>query len=95
MTLSDDIDFKTHLRDLAKSSLVQFQDELIRNMDRTHLTKEHALNQLEVIGKLEVLLDVLLTQNQEIGGFGSYYTKKCLEQLGVLKMALQMEIDDD
>jgi hypothetical protein len=85
-------DTKNYFIELSNKILRELQDECIRDIDGSRLDKEHSLRILEVISKCELWLDVLLTQTEEIGGFGSSYPKKCLDSLKLFRTILDMEI---
>lgn len=86
-------DVHTRISQLIEEAINKWQDEYIRNMDSSKLTKDKASHQLYIISHAQVILDILLTQTEELGGFGSFYPKKCLELLKTMQTILQMEID--
>lgn len=72
-----------------------FNDEKerhVKNIDNSKLNKEYNLELLRVISRVEFELDMLLTLTDEIGGFGSYYPKNCLEYLKTFRVILNMEL---
>lgn len=87
-------DITEYIRTISNNVLRNMEDEFIKNVDGSRLTKQHAIDQLEVISRAESWLDVLLSQTEEIGGFGSFYPKKCLDLLKTMRTILQMEVDE-
>jgi|GEM_PF-1814677 len=85
-------EIKDHLMKIAESAFKKIEDDLIRDIDGSLLDREHNLNMLEVISKCELWIDVLLTQTEEVNGFGSSYPKRCLELLKTFRVILEMEL---
>lgn len=70
----------------------EWQDEAIRDIDGSRLDKQHNRLMLTSISRCELELDILLTQTEQIGGFGSSYPRNCLESMKLFRTILEMEL---
>lgn len=80
------------MMEAANKARSDIEEEIIKNTNNSLVKRQSALTMLESIIKLQLYLDILLKQTEEVGGFGSYYPKKCIESLKTLKTILEMEL---
>lgn len=87
-------DVKEFFVKLSEKFMKNMQDEFIRNLDSLKLSKEYGKSMLRSIERCVLHLDLLLQFTEEVGGFGSYYPKKCLDLLKTFKTILEMELNE-
>lgn len=78
-------------RSIGEKVLKEMKEDQIRNADNSRLTNKAIQETLITIEKCEYFLDILLTQTEEIGGFGSFYPKECQKNLKTMKFILEAE----
>ena len=70
------------------------REELEKNEDSSYLTPEKIKDQLHAIARCEYELDLLLSKTDDAGGFGSFYPKKSLEHLKLMRAILETELKE-
>ena len=87
-------EIKDIFRKLGDKVIKKMNEENERNEDSSWLTHDKINDQLKSIARCEYELDLLLSKTDEVGGFGSYYPKKCLEHLKLMRDILEMELKE-